>query len=282
METQTVFQNDRELRRLTIQNRLLRECEEPVLQRLLDGRSDVRVLDVGCNDGSKTFDRFNRPEIRRVIGLEYHGGLSERARARYGGEKFSFRACDVEAPDFGRWLTELLAAEGVAAFELIYVSFVLMHLKDPQALVRTLRPFLAPGGCLVIEEAADGVSGLEPDRDGLFREFLDMLRVDPCAGNRTCGDRAAGWLAAGGDREITDRTARICADGNDRQRKHDLFETFFSYLPADMALLRQQEPENRQYAACAAWLDEHYEELRREALSKDSELTLGIRIVTGV
>ena len=65
MESQTVFEKGWELDRLTVQNQLLRECELPVYQKLLEGKSGLRLLDVGCNDGSKTMDRFVLPQVER-------------------------------------------------------------------------------------------------------------------------------------------------------------------------------------------------------------------------
>ena len=44
MESQTVFEKGWELDRLTVQNQLLRECELPVYQKLLEGKSGKRTL----------------------------------------------------------------------------------------------------------------------------------------------------------------------------------------------------------------------------------------------
>ena len=71
MNCNFVFQDDQELHRLTVQNRLLREYELPVLRRILSGKSDVRILDIGCNDGHKTVNLFSDFPGVQVIGLEY-------------------------------------------------------------------------------------------------------------------------------------------------------------------------------------------------------------------
>ena len=87
-------------------------------------------------------------------------------------------------------------------------------------------------------------------------------------------------LEAGGYREIVQYPACVRAGGRQLEKKRDIFETFFSYLPQDMALLRQESPENGRYAACAAWLDRYYDELRQEALSEETTLTLGVKLIT--
>ena len=280
MEPQTVFENDQELNRLAIQNRLLRECEGPVLERILAGRSHLRLLDIGCNNGCKTVDRFDLPAVERVVGLEYHGALARRAQAQYGGERFSFRPCNVESPDFHREMERIMAEEGIERFDIIYASFVLLHLERPQAVLASLQPYLAPGGVLLVEEADDEACGLHPDPGGLFRQFLRMLAEDPYAGDRRCGRQVAGWLRACGYREVRELLGHTVAAGEQLEKKRDLFETFFSYLPQDMAELCREEPGNEGYAACAAWLDAHYDQLRAAALSDAAELTLAVRIVT--
>ena len=172
MESQTVFEKGWELDRLTVQNQLLRECELPVYQKLLEGKSGLRLLDVGCNDGSKTMDRFDLPQVERIMGLEYNEGLARRAQEKYGGGKASFHSCDLEDPDFPVQMAGLMEADGIEGFDLIYISFVLMHLKRPDLMLARLRPLLAPGGCLLIEEADDAACRLEPDEQGLFRQFI--------------------------------------------------------------------------------------------------------------
>ena len=76
MENQAVFENEWEVERLHIQNKLLWECEQPVFDKVFKGRSGARVLDIGCNNGCKTMERFDRPEVSRVMGLEYNEALA--------------------------------------------------------------------------------------------------------------------------------------------------------------------------------------------------------------
>ena len=227
MENQAVFENEWEVERLHIQNKLLWECEQPVFDKVFKGRSGARVLDIGCNNGCKTMERFDRPEVSRVMGLEYNEALARWAHGRHGGEVFSFHPCDLESPSFARELSALMEQAGIEAFDVIYASFVLMHLRDPQTVLKTLRPFLAPGGCLLIEEADDLACSLTPDRQGLFRQFLQMLALDPYAGNRRCGEQVVGWLERCGYRRIQQLPAAIRATGGQLKKKEDIFEVFF-------------------------------------------------------
>ena len=52
MNSQLIFQDETEMRRLRVQNTLLAYYEEPILAALFSSASDMTVLDVGCNDGT--------------------------------------------------------------------------------------------------------------------------------------------------------------------------------------------------------------------------------------
>lgn len=280
MVSKEVFQENLEIQRLAVQNRLLKDYEQPIYQRLVSGRSDLKLLDLGCNDGGKTVDRFSCEAITQIIGLEYHGELAEKAQASYGCDRYAFYQCDVERAGFAQRLGRLMEQHDVDGFDLIYISFVLLHLKDPVALLKTLRGFLAPGGRLIVVEANDAVSRVSPDPDHLFRDFLRVLEFDPFSGDRLCGGRIPALLSQCGYRRIVLEHTKVGACVGELQKKRNLFEVFFSYLPQDIRLLREKEPDNLQYAACAAWLERHYNALRCLVLSDNTEISMGIIILT--
>ena len=63
---------------------------ETCVRAFFKGKSELSVLDIGCNDGARTFHRFSDDRISRVIGLEYNQQLVERANSQFGNTKFSF------------------------------------------------------------------------------------------------------------------------------------------------------------------------------------------------
>ena len=68
MQSQLVFQEEKERERLRRQNLLLSQAEKPALEHFFKGKSELSVLDIGCNDGARTFHRFSDDRISRVIG----------------------------------------------------------------------------------------------------------------------------------------------------------------------------------------------------------------------
>lgn len=118
---------------------------ETCVRAFFKGKSELSVLDIGCNDGTRTFHRFSDDRISRVIGLEYNQQLVERANSQFGNTKFSFYQMDVDRDSFSADLQKLCAEPEDREFDLICLSFVLMHLYDGEKLLRTLKNFLKKG-----------------------------------------------------------------------------------------------------------------------------------------
>jgi len=280
VKSQLVFQEKTEIGRLAVQNELLLPYETPVFEKICSGRTGLRVLDVGCNDGRKTAMRFSRHEVTTVIGLEYNALLVEQAQKDYGGNKFSFCHLDVEAPDFEENLRRLMVQHRLEAFDVIYLSFLLMHLRRPDVLLQTLRQFLAPGGYLVIVEADDASSTLMPRGSGLLAEFLDILQEDPYSGNREFGKTLPELLTRCGYMDIIRWNRSVAAEDREQEKKEAIFETFFSYLPEDLVILRQSDPENLQYRQWENWMDHNFDDLKTIVLSPESRISMGMQIIS--
>lgn len=280
MQSQLVFQEEKERERLRRQNLLLSQAEKPALEHFFKGKSELSVLDIGCNDGTRTFHRFSDDRISRVIGLEYNQQLVERANSQFGNTKFSFYQMDVDRDSFSADFQKLCTEPEDREFDLICLSFVLMHLLDGKKLLRTLEQFLKKDGVLFITESNDCASTLVPDEKNLLEQFLDILNQDKYAGRRDTGAKASGWLADFGYGNIHVWSQGISAGKEELERKNQIFQTFFSYLPEDVEILLAEEPDNRDYQEWQKWLGENYEGLRQQILSKDSEITMGMQILS--
>lgn len=280
MASSKVFEENEEINRLAVQNRLLKDYEQPVCQRVIGGRHNLKLLDIGCNDGSKTADRFTCENITQVIGLEYHRHLAKKAQKTYGNNGFAFYQCDVEGAGFIKRLRHLMAKNSIEAFDIIHISFVLMHLKNPGELLTSLRDVLTPGGKLFLVEADDSFSKVSSDTNHLYRNFLKILSDDPFSGDRNCGGKLPALLEKSGYKQIQLESTCIGADQSERLKKKDMFDIFCSYLPADMILLQKQEPDNTQYIACVGWLNQHYHTLKELFLAENTSISMGVSIIT--
>ncbi len=280
MQEQCVFRDEKEIERLCVQNQLLAEKEHSVLGGIFSERDGIFVLDVGCNDGSKTVDRFSHDAVSRVVGLEYNEDLVSDARSRFGNEKFSFHTCDVDTNDFPRHLRAIMSENRIDGFDIIYLSLILLNISDPERLLEALRPFLKPDGMLFIIEPNDDISVLNGSREGAFGELLGMIERDRFSGDREVGKHIGEILTACGYEDIIIRHRAVSADAGEKEKKRAIYTMFFSYFPDDVRLLLEEEPNNEEYKCWKAWLERNYDELERTCLSDGSTISIGITILT--
>ena len=112
---------------------------------------------------------------------------------------------DVDRDSFSADFQKLYTEPEDREFDLICLSFVLMHLYDGEKLLRTLKNFLKKGGVIFITESNDRISTLAPDEKNLLGQFLDILKEDKYAGKRETGQAVPGWLTnCGRDMHVGD------------------------------------------------------------------------------
>lgn len=277
---QFIFQEKKEVKRLHVQNRLLGEYEKSVFEHILSGRKGLSVLDIGCNDGTKTVEWFSNEAVSKVIGLEYNEELVEEAQKLYGNDRFSFCSMNVEASDFPKKMEALMKEKEIESFDVIYMSLVLMHLSDIRNVLEVTGSFLKEGGQIVIIEANDDNTVLMPDKRGLLPEFLHILKEDKYAGNRNVGKDICNLLTKSGFDNIKIWHESISAGAEEKEKKKDIFQTFFSYLPEDVELLLEEEPECEEYQKWSKWLEDNYKKLRCSIVQSKASISMGIKILS--
>lgn len=275
-----IFSGQTELERLTIQGRLLSIYEQPVYQKAISGRRGLTLLDVGCNNGWKTKTRFSADNFKKVIGIDCLRPLVEQAKQKQTDGVFSFHTCNVMKADFTETLRRIMREKAVCAFDIIHCSFILMHTEDPEEVLKRLRSFLLPGGKLIVIEADDTESNMAPDTDGLFQKFLEVLSDDPYAGRRTMGKELPQLLLNCGYTDIRCECVKVDSSGNERQKKESIFQTFCSYLPDDLLLLKKQNEKNVTYQYNLEWVQENFEKLHGQMTDDATSISMGVKIYT--
>lgn len=283
MEDSFVFQSDKEIKRLRVQNELLFPYEKPIFDLLFSKGKNLSVLDIGCNDGNKTTSSFSYDSISKVIGIEYNVELATKAEKEFGNNKFYFTALDAEQDDFSEHLREIMKQKGIVAFDCIYLSFVLMHLKNPRKVLLNLHNFLKEDGSLVVVEANDSASYLSSshtgENDNLLRTFLEILREDKYSGNRTLGSEVENIVKECGYKDIRFWCDAVCAKRGEKERKKDIITTFFSYLSEDVDILLEEENKDI-YKEWKEWLSNNWKELESIILNDESEISMGMKIIS--
>ncbi len=137
------------------------------------------VLEAGCGVGAQTVPLVRGSPDARITCLDISAASLAEAEARV-------RAAGLPVPGFR--LGDLQALPFAdAAFDHVFLCFVLEHLRDPAAALVELQRVLRPGGSLTVIEGDHGSTLFHPD--------------DPAA-HQAIGCQVALQRAAGGDANV--------------------------------------------------------------------------------
>ena len=103
-----------------------------------------RGVDVGCGGGEVTFDLAALVDPAIVVGLDMDAVKLEYARqaaAERGVSNVEFQVADVT-----EW-------NEPTSYDVVYCRFLLQHLAEPVAMLRTMWAAVRPAGTLIVEDA---------------------------------------------------------------------------------------------------------------------------------
>ena len=272
-----IFDTDYEIERLNAQEELLWKAQERIYDSFLNGK-DMVILDIGCSDGFKTVREFDRDNVKKVLALDYAAEAVAKAKANCGSEKFCFEMGNVEDADFEDRLIDLMKKHDIEAFDVVHLSLVVLHLKNPVNLFTLLRRYIKKDGRIVIVEADDDKAVLSPD-DYYLRKYNSLLKLDPYMGNRACASNMYIWLNKAGYCSIHD--TYVYAQGKDTATKKAMFDIYFSSLPVDFEDLCIDDPSNEGYRMAKDWLDENIDNIYEYLLQEKTVFSFGVSIFEG-
>lgn len=161
-------------------------------------RGDERALEFGCGTGLVT--ALLASSLRHVTAADSAPGMLEvleRKRSELGLDNVETLRADlsVETP--------------TGAFDLIFSSMTLHHIKDVEALFRRLAGMLAPGGRVALAdlEAEDGTFH-GPDKPGIAHNGFERADIEA-------------WLRAAGLEDVRLTTAHVVHKVGADDRPHD-------------------------------------------------------------
>lgn len=276
------FEDKEEFARLKIQQELMRDFDTAVYDEVKQSYSEIRILDVGSNNGDFIMDRLGSSDnVSMVIGLEFDAGSVDAANSKYGGEgKARFYTADVESSDFADLLDKIVADNGIESFNVINISMLLLHLKTPYQLLKKLRKYLSSDGTLIIKDIDDGLNIAYPDDNGDFARVVDICKKNEASGFRESGRQILTLLTRAGYRDIQLRNLGISTIGMNYDQRSALFETYFSFVLGDAKIQVDRHPQDKRAKADYEWYLEHYDDLEEKFHDSGFFFLLGFLLVT--
>ncbi|MBR3315932.1 MAG: TIR domain-containing protein [Atopobiaceae bacterium] len=248
-----------ESRWLHLQNLILRDHDMPIYDRLLSGLSNVAVLDVGCSDGEVLRDRLGfRAEVSSILGVDANSIMLAKARERFSSDaRYTFLEADLEDRSLQRLLKDYLVQHNLEGFDFINISMVLLHLKNPYVVLRSIRPLLNKGGSIFVRDIDDGLNVAYPDEKNAFCRLNQLCASLPTTGCRTSGRQIFSMLRRAGYKNIVLEKAGLSTVGMNHDQRYALFMTCFDWLGGDLELRCKDNPENEQYKEDRDWFEEN-------------------------
>lgn len=271
--------DEKEKKRLKIQQTLLESFDKPLYDKIANEKQTMRILDLGCNNGDFVMNRLGAKEnVECLLGLECNAEAVAKANEKYGSDKICFEECCLECDDLEKNIRGFCEKYGISDFNVVNVSMLILHLKDPLKLLKTVRRFLKPSAKIIVKDIDDGLNIAYPDNDGLFEHAMDCCLKNELAGYRYSGRQIFGLLHKAGFRNIRLVKSGMDTSSMNYDEREALFMTYFSFIKNGFDMLTEKYPDNALYAENAKWMDENYDALEDAFLADDFFFTLGFML----
>ena len=270
----------KEVRRLKIQRELVAGFDNPTYQYVEGQLDELRVLDVGSNDGDYIFGKFGSSgKMKKLVGLEYDKTAVEKANRNHGNESdFRFYEADIESDTLAETIENAMDDLGIESFNVINISMVLLHLNNPYRLLKTIRKYLQKDGYIIIKDIDDGFNVAYPDPDGLFAKAVKICSKCEESGFRYSGRRIFTLLEQTGYRDISLQDCGINTVGMDYDQREAFFNIYFGFIIDDIRDMAEKHPEVKEYREDYQWFKNTYEKLESMFQIKEFFFSLGFMI----
>jgi SAM-dependent methyltransferase len=221
-----------EKERLKKQNRLYNLYAKAPLDTIFSSFVSPVVLDVGSCNAENIMTRLDGRVYSHLVCVDKDTDALNEARKRLkDNTRVSFLEADITKKAFANKLAEHLEALGLSGFDIIHISSVLLHIKNPKELLSTLRSTLNEGGYIFIQEEDDGFNTAhqeDSDELGFFNDCFYIWRHSKESGDRFMGRKIAYLLKKAGYSDIELTSSTITSVDFNGDYKEDLWDMYFN------------------------------------------------------
>ena len=275
------IEDDNELERLKIQMELLEDFDNDIYDKLLEGRNEIRVLDIGTNCGETIMNRLGaRDNVDIIIGVDINEEAIMAANSSFKGSKGFFYKLDIESRSFITELKSIMKIHKIEKFDFINISMLLLHLENPQRIIREVQKILVDGGSIFIRDIDDGLNMAYPDYNNSFKKTIEICSRNIESGYRNSGREIPTMLANAEMCDIKLEKMGINSLGMSYEEKDALFNTYFSFILSDTRNRYEKDPNKRGNKEDHEWLESVYEKLEEDFHAHNFFFNLGFVIFT--
>lgn len=168
----------------------------PTLERMIDRKPALRLLDVGCGCGDITTDFALKAPRGAVIGLDLSGAVLETAKVhaqQQGATNVTFMTGNVH---------RLLFADGT--FDVVHTHQSVAHFADPAQAIRELVRVTKKGGVLCMREGDLRTARFCPELPLLEECFKLIVEVHKLnGGDADAASKLHAWAIEAGAKKVT-------------------------------------------------------------------------------
>ena len=216
---------------IEIQSQLTLDTDLCILNKLLN-KSETHglkyVLDVGSAEGVAIKDRIGQINDMnlRVVGIDRDADITEMANVNNTDSRIRFANIEVDSDEFESKMKEYMAKEKIPGFDLVIITLVLRHLKDPILAIKRLKKFINKGGFIYIREQDDGSLVSYGDK-GLINKIINKHGSLPGVSDHYYGRKVYSHLIEAGFQNISSHSVIRDIVNKTEQERVAIFYTQF-------------------------------------------------------
>lgn len=220
-----------EQERLRKQNNLYNMYAKEHIDRIFSELENPCVLDVGCFDAQNIMLRLEGRGYSRLLCVDKDSEKISEAREKFGSDKITFLDADITRKGFIQKLREYLDENGLDGFDFIHISAVLLHIKNPQELLKSLHEVLSTGGYIFIQDEDDGFNIAfqeDDDEPSFFNDCFYIWKHSKESGDRGMARKLPIYLKKAGFTDIELKSSVISSIDFGGKFKEDLWDLYFN------------------------------------------------------
>lgn len=159
--------------------------------------NNYAILDIGCSNGYNTQLIFEKFKNSTIVGIDIDESRILKAVEHNKLKNFIFRTIDITYIDIESLVNQL------GKYDIVYCSYVIQYLKDPQAFLCQCHKLLKPNGLIIIKASDDNgkVSYPYPEvLNDIIKIYNNYIAPDA---DRFCAEKCYFWLRKAGFTNIS-------------------------------------------------------------------------------